>query len=585
MYMHKLRGKGNDTCPYFEETKMKKADISSVYGCDRLGRAIADHAAAGDRRDRLVGIFYFVWHSQSGYDGPYDVSRIIAEDPTAARDMNHPAWGALNGTMHHWGEPLYGYYFSEDEWVIRRHLEMLGRADIDFIVFDTTNRIIYFDRVTQIMSLICEYLAAGYRVPKAVFYTNTDSGGTVNELYDRIYSKGLYKESWFELDGRPLVIDKPDECRPEVRDFFTHRISQWPFDPVHKGGFPWMEFIRPQRVYRDGEGRPEIMNVSVAQHPNCAHSDSAFFGEEGAWGRSFHGGAMDIRENAYEYGFNFAEQWEYALKIDPKIVFVTGWNEWTAGRWTFDRRQPTSFTLTNEEGSWTYSRDGIPETRGVMCDACSLEYSRDIEPMKGGYFDSYYMQLIEYVRRFKGGYPDCTDDGSGVEYPAFGVPSPGRSCRGYGKYFYTAEKARNTIASMSVKSDKDTIVFTCRYESDLIPEGNYARLYVVPLTQPVYGSVLAPYRTATYIVRPDGTVTRYLNKTESAAGKAAASVSGDTVSYTVPRSVLSLPSDAPVSLDFKWADGIKADNTVEDFYLNGTTAPYGRLCCRYETKG
>ena len=63
-----------------------------------------------------------------------DVSKVIAEDPTAATDMDHPAW---TGSAY-WGEPLFGYYMTEDEWVIRRHIEMLGFADVDFLVFDTT---------------------------------------------------------------------------------------------------------------------------------------------------------------------------------------------------------------------------------------------------------------------------------------------------------------------------------------------------------------------------------------------------------------------------------------------------------------
>ena len=33
--------------------------------------------------------------------------------------------------------------------------------------------------------------------------------------------------------------------------------------------------------------------------PPCAHSDSAFFGEDGAWGRSYHNGGHDIRQNAF----------------------------------------------------------------------------------------------------------------------------------------------------------------------------------------------------------------------------------------------------------------------------------------------
>ena len=79
-----------------------------------------------------------------------------------------------------------------------------------------------------------------------------------------------------------------------------------------------------------------------------------FFGEDGAWGRSFHDGRPDIRQNAVEYGFNFAEQWEYALKVDPEIVFITGWNEWTAGQWRWDRTQPFTYTVKNDEGEFTF---------------------------------------------------------------------------------------------------------------------------------------------------------------------------------------------------------------------------------------
>ena len=35
-------------------------------------------------------------------------------------------------------------------------------------------------------------------------------------------------------------------------------------------------------------------------------------------------------------------------------------------------------------------------------DEFNAEYSRDIEPMKGGHGDAYYYQLISNVRRFKG---------------------------------------------------------------------------------------------------------------------------------------------------------------------------------------
>ena len=555
---------------------MKKTDMRCVHGVDRLGRAIPD---TNGRRDRLVGIFYFVCNSGHGSRGPVDVSKVIAEDPTAATDMDHPAW--TGGA--YWGEPLFGYYMTEDEWVIRKHIEMLGFADVDFLVFDTTNRLIFYDQVTKIMSLLEEYLDAGYPVPRVAFYANTESGDTVNELYDRIYAKRLYEKTWFRLEGKPLIIDKPEECKPEARAFFTHRVSQWPFDEPHEGGFPWMEFIRPQRVFRKPDGTPEVVNVSVAQHPNCAHSDSAFFGEEGAWGRSYHNGRMDIRENAVQYGFNFAEQWEYALKIDPEIVFVTGWNEWTAGQWRWDRREPFTYTVKNDEGEFTFYRDGIQEMRAVMCDCCSLEYSRDIEPMKGGCFDNYYMQLMEYIRRYKGGEADPADDGEGLAYADYPAGNAPTEMDGNGNTHYHRPACVNDIRSMTVRSTADSVIFTAQCAEAIKPEGNYMRLYVVPVQQEHYGSVLAPYKTKTYIFAPDGSAAVWLNKAATVLNGVTAVVDGDTVRYEIPKTLLGLPEQGGFGLDFKWADGVDADNTVEDFYLRGDTAPYGRLCYRYRS--
>jgi hypothetical protein len=186
----------------------RNCDIRAVVGTDRLGRKLPLPEQAGAlRENRLVGMFYFVCHDQNGTDGPYDVEKIIAKDPSAANDMNHPLWGPINSVAYHWGEPLFGYYLSKDEWVIRKHIEMLSYADVDFIVFDTTNRAIYFEQTTLIMRLISEYDKLDYKVPKVAFYTNTESGATVDEIYNRIYKENLYPESWFYLDGKPFIID------------------------------------------------------------------------------------------------------------------------------------------------------------------------------------------------------------------------------------------------------------------------------------------------------------------------------------------------------------------------------------------
>ena len=92
-------------------------------------------------------MFYFLWHDNPGDKrpdggGPFDVSKILARDPEA---LNHPAsplWGPL-GTYHYWAEPLYGYYQSNDPWVIRRHAQLLAAAGVDTLIFDTTNAVTY----------------------------------------------------------------------------------------------------------------------------------------------------------------------------------------------------------------------------------------------------------------------------------------------------------------------------------------------------------------------------------------------------------------------------------------------------------
>jgi len=54
--------------------------------------------------------------------------------------------------------------------------------------------------------------------------------------------------------------------------------------------------------------------------------------EAGAHGRSFHDGKMDTGPNRVRYGLNVTEQWDRAFQEDPRFVFFTGWNEWSASR-------------------------------------------------------------------------------------------------------------------------------------------------------------------------------------------------------------------------------------------------------------
>ena len=74
--------------------------------------------------------------------------------------------------------------------------------------------------------IIDEYRREGWNVPKIAYYTNTQSGETVEEIYQDIYKPGLYKDLWFYWEGKPFIVGLPDECSEEARNFFTFRLSQ-----------------------------------------------------------------------------------------------------------------------------------------------------------------------------------------------------------------------------------------------------------------------------------------------------------------------------------------------------------------------
>lgn len=89
---------------------------------------------------------------------------------------------------------MYGYYNSGDEYVIRKHIELLITAGIDFLVFDTTNAVTYDAVYEKIMKIIDEYLKAGWDAPKVAFYTHSYSIQTANKLYENVYKANYYPE-------------------------------------------------------------------------------------------------------------------------------------------------------------------------------------------------------------------------------------------------------------------------------------------------------------------------------------------------------------------------------------------------------
>lgn len=541
---------------------------------DALGRPTPDarHGAPEAREGRLVGLFYFLWLGTCSHR-PYDVSKMLRQDPALGYKPKSPQWGGY-GTYHHWGEPLYGYYHSNDEWVVRKHMKLLMQADIDFLFFDTTNGPIYADNARLVMRVLQEYRDEGWpKIPQVMFYTNTNSGQTVQRIYDEIYRDGYCKDTWFCLDGKPVIIAKEEECSPETRDFFNIKMSQWPNEPDKLGGWPWMDFVRPQRVFANLKGEPEVINVSVAQHPQIMFGDSALYGETANRGRGFHNGANDPDPNAWKMGYNFAEQFDRALETDPPIVLVTGWNEWIAADWGSGRgERPVTFV-----------------------DCVNWEYSRDLEMMRGGYFDNYFMQLVSYVRKYKGTsktpvYPAVESvamplkdslEASPARYDGFADGGMNRHVEGQGGVIYTNYSQRNVIQEVGVKHDKDTISFTIRTKdpvTDPLGAGSWMQIYLNTTRGTGYQYVLNHTtcrggRTTLAKVVGEGDD---LTAVDMDGVAITYEVEGDLLRINLPRSAVYLDYGY-FTLWFKVADSREAYTAIEDFYDKGDVAPLGRL--------
>lgn len=551
------------------ETAFGATPVPVLHAVDALGREtpLCGRGAPALRTDkeRLVGLFYFLWCGENGRNPPRDISKILAENPKAGCVPEDPVWGGI-GFYHHWGEPYYGYYYSDDEWVVRHHMKLLLQAGVDFLFFDVTNGPVYERNAKLVMRVLQEYHDQGWTIPRVMFYTHSRSGKTVQAVYDSFYRPRFASDTWFRLDGKPVIVAIERECSPETRAFFTIVKSQWPNEADKSGGWPWMDFTRPQRLFPGEEVGRNVMNVSVAQHPQLSFGDSAMYGEKGNRGRAFHDGANDPAPDAWTRGGNFAEQFEHAVRTDPDIVLVTGWNEWIAGRWKGSPQRPIRFV-----------------------DCVNGEYSRDLEMMRGGYFDNYYMQLVNFVRQYKGvaevpAHPPRTSaEVPPAVYPCFRDGGFVRDAPGYGTN-YVNRTQRNVPISVKVGHTAAELLFDITTLNPIRLDGGE------PLS--VYFNLdgRAGYQFAIRRAK-DGRV-RLMNARrrdetldfESDGLELQSELAADRFTVRVPRMALGLEPKSPFTVYFKVVDATRAYRRIADFYDLGCASPLGRLNFVYRAR-
>ena len=551
---------------------------------DALGRKVESTQPL--RENKSVGILYFLWIDSASAkapwtDGPYDVAKILERLPEAEQKDSEASksdlWAPM-GQMHFWGEPLFGYYSAFDPWVLRRHVELLADAGVDFLVFDTTNFVTYPKQVRALCDVMLQIRSEGGATPQITFMLNTKAAETAQKLWDEVYSTHKYDELLFPLDGKPLLVGDPAVITDEkIRAALTLRKAHWPFKMVNTEKAWHWEAAYPQPYgYADDPNKPEQVNVSVAQNLS-REPGAAVRNMSSGWarGRSFCNNKLE-EDLATDEGRNFAEQWKRAYELDPPYVMITGWNEWIAGRWDYG--------------------DG----RGVFVDQYNREYSRDIEPMKGGHLDNYYLQMIEGIRRYKGApaLPKATEqktidvqgdfaqwNGVALTFGDWINETVKRDFKGQGGLHYVNESGRNDFVQFKATRDGENFYFYAKTQTMIQPNlPDNLCLLIDADSNLRTGFVGGDYLVGQKYDGSNATIARFngANSEEWAwaeEGGVAYKIENNELMIAVPYKALGMSAqDASFNrISFKWLDNLTGTVTPADLYTTGDVAPESRF--------
>ena len=574
---------------------------------DALNRSLPGLAECGSpRTNRPIGMFYYLWQHNTGTYGDggtnWDVSRYLSFHPYTNPHnpwADNPIMQTVKAT-YWWGHPQLDYYDPSDPWVLRRQLALLNHAGIDVLIFDYSNAVYYDTQLYALCNMIRQMRFEGEKINlKIAFLTHANSGTTATYLYNTLYAPGNYSDLWYYWQGKPLILGYINgtgggDTVPSstVQNFFTWRTSWANYTTSMQDEWSWVDTPTPQHWNYDARADlPEQVPVSCGGWAN------------GNLGKSQSNNSQQDYDNTHlplqhtsPLGIFFKEQMNYGLKYDPQFLFLTQWNEWIAGSFA----APTA--------CYTHLlADCCPVGGFYFVDEYDEEYSRDMEPMKGGHTDNYYFQMVGQNRLRKGVRPippasaplTINLAGSFGQWanvaPAYYDPLndtlwrnyPGASASQMGTY--TNNTGRNDLTVMKVARDANNFYFFAQCNSNLTSYTGSNWMVLLLNTDQNYNTGWNGYDYAVNLGGVGPTTTTLWQNTTSTNGwtwtpvrsDIAYKVAGNQLMLAIPRASLGLGVD-PVQFDFHWADSFQT-NDIADFGVDGDSAPDRRFNYRYIT--
>ena len=567
------------------------------------GQKIDNSGKYPARRDgKTVGIFYFVWHGSHGYDGgpagggytsepaapssanvnsPYDINELMKVD------KDNPAYGP-QGAFHHWGRPYLDYYVANDQWVIRKHAQMLTDAGVDVIIIDVTNSFWYEATVNKLCRTYLMMRRSGNPTPQIAFIASSGAASCVPALYKAFYTNPEYDDLWFRWDGKPLLLCPEKDYGTAINSYFTMRHCwfdpnnelDWNFKDVDgEGKWVWGDYY-PQTPGKKN-GKPEEISVMPATHAHMGYGRS-HQAERGEPALGYFPSEEESGKGTY-----FKLQCERALEVDPPFVFITGWNEWVA------QRQINGSPITwNKFMGKTIAKGGT-----YFVDQYDHEFSRDLEPVADGFTDNYYYYMVDFIRRYKGiDWPAASSANDGItidgdfkdwsavksEYADNTGDITHRNHFGWGSVGQLVNKTgRNDIHVCKVATDEKNLYFYVRTVSDLSPysDKDWMRLFIS-----VDGSEKPSWEGFHFAVNNKVTSDKATTLQSCGGGWKwidAASLDyraeGREMELSVPLADLGITDARDFTISFKWIDNAAGDGDVLTCMKDGDSAPNSRF--------
>lgn len=555
---------------------------------------------AEDVEDKLVGMFYQIWHTSTHATYAdqilYDHYAIYLQGGHAAvkeaYDKGPVGWG------HYWAQPYFGYYLTNDQWVIRKHASMLSDIGVDFIYLDVTNG---QPLTTSYMAIFREYHAMreeGIRTPQICFFMSDNSENNIRvfeDIWDNIYATGQYRDLYAMYKGKPLLLGNVEKIQDrEALETFTIRRC-WALRENVSGGrdmWTWMHET-PQPISKNTTTREsEEISISAAILANLGMGRSLQKGKQPPL-LTLPNGQPDLFQFELEttgQGLFFAEQMQRAAEADTYVLLINAWNEWGAGRW----ETTVHPTIANTHIDWCYS---------YYVDCFNPEFSRDIEPMAGGFGDNYYYQLAQFLRQFKGSRvvptaagqremeltaPLSAWDSVWPEYLDTKGDTFHRDAMGYCNFFhYTNDSGRNDIVSAKVSRTEQATYFlvVCAETITRPMDNSWMNLFINTdgdYATGWYGYDLLINRDHTMVASGKVSIEAFVDNAWSfrSLGEGEISVQDHYLVIRVDTALCGLGE----TFDFKWADHSTTDGQIMQFLDQGDAAPNARFNFAYRTQ-